>query len=512
MEKKMSKTVFALAMAIVMFTASPLAAQVLYDLTDLGQGGAYSINNSGQVVGTAGYPSWELPDGSFLDAPHAVIFDSTGNGSNIYLGEGTAYSINSSGQVVGQLGIFVNQQYAALFDPADDGNNFDLRILSDNGDSCAYSINDNGQIVGSSGGAVLFDPTGDGNNIDLGNGKATSINDNGRIVGISSDPLPSPLPFPFPGPSLSFNSATLFDPTGTGNNLNLDPSNPSFLDYSEATSINNYGQIVGYAVDQDSVSTSTTTMQSDFQVAAPPDIPTLIRPSSISSPPLDGNGPVIIIDPNGIIWPPAFISYPHATLFDPTGDGNNIDLGTLPGGVSSYAHSINDNSKIVGYAYTSSGKKHAVMFDSTGGGDNVDLNELIDPALGWTLTEARCINDNGWIVGQMTNSAGDEHAFLLTPTPLKIAIDNIKEAIVKKLNALETIAAALEQECLAYDALEELLESGNYGDLKKSDVVKAKQKIHSAIQHEEQAETAVDQSIEKLDDALDALDIELSSD
>ena len=50
----------------------------------------------------------------------------------------------------------------------------------------------------------------------------------------------------------------------------------------------------------------------------------------------------------------------------------------------------------------------------------------------------------------------------------------------------------------------------NFGDTSKGDVVKAKQKIHSAIQHEEQAETAVDQSIEKLDEALDALDIELN--
>ena len=46
------------------------------------------------------------------------------------------------------------------------------------------------------------------------------------------------------------------------------------------------------------------------------------------------------------------------------------------------------------------------------------------------------------------------------------------------------------------------------GDLKKGDVVKAKQKIHSAIQHEEQAEASVDQSIDKLDDALNTLGIE----
>jgi len=41
--------------------------------------------------------------------------------------------------------------------------------------------------------------------------------------------------------------------------------------------------------------------------------------------------------------------------------------------------------------------------------------------------------------------------------------------------------------------------------------VKAKQKTHSAIQHEVQAQTDVDKSIEKLRDALAALDIELDT-
>ena len=53
-----------------------------------------------------------------------------------------------------------------------------------------------------------------------------------------------------------------------------------------------------------------------------------------------------------------------------------------------------------------------------------------------------------------------------------------------------------------------MFKSGEIGDLKKGDVVKAKQKIMGAIQQEEQAETAVDNSIDKLDDAMDTLGIE----
>jgi hypothetical protein len=46
-----------------------------------------------------------------------------------------------------------------------------------------------------------------------------------------------------------------------------------------------------------------------------------------------------------------------------------------------------------------------------------DLNDLVVDKAGWTLTEARAINDNEQIVGTGTNSAGQSHGFLLTPLP-----------------------------------------------------------------------------------------------
>lgn len=444
----MRQTVFVLMIAIVMFTASSLPAQVLYDLIDLGEGAAYSINNSGQVVGTAGY---ELPDGSFALVPHAVLFDSTGDGNNIDLGEGTAYSINNSGQIVGQFGIFVDHQYAALFEPTGDGNNINVTILSNNGHSRASSINNSGQIVGSSGGAVLFDPTGDANNIDLDYsyafGYAASINNEGQIVGVSLMPP----------------QAILFDPTGAGDNLVLEVEGLSSMDSSWASSINDKGQVVGG-----------------------------LHHVSLVVPPKPG-------------LPHETVNYQHAVLFDPTGDSNSVDLGTLPGGDHSNAYSINNNGQIVGYAYTSSDEKHAAMFDSTGGGDNIDLNELIDPALGWTLTEARCINDNGWIVGQMTNAEGDEHAFLLTPTPLKIAIDNIEQAIAEKLYALETIDIALEKEWAAVEVLDELLANGDFGDLNRRDILRAKFRIYRSVYRQMRSKAELRRSIKDLERSLELL-------
>lgn len=89
--------------------------------------------------------------------------------------------------------------------------------------------------------------------------------------------------------------------------------------------------------------------------------------------------------------------------------------------------------------------------------------------------------------------------------PKAVAIANIRDAITEKVEAIERIDAAIAKEWAAYIALEELLDSGDYGDLNYGDIVTAKQKTHSAIQHQEQARNALEKSIEKLQDALAAL-------
>ena len=93
-------------------------------------------------------------------------------------------------------------------------------------------------------------------------------------------------------------------------------------------------------------------------------------------------------------------------------------------------------------------------------------------------------------------------------SPYLIAKRGMKRALALKEAALKALKAALAEEDISLAGLEELLESGDYVDLKKGDIVKAKQKIHSAMQHEEQAESDVDKSIDKLDDALNTLGIE----
>lgn len=100
----------------------------------------------------------------------------------------------------------------------------------------------------------------------------------------------------------------------------------------------------------------------------------------------------------------------------------------------------------------------------------------------------------------------DIGAYEAVPPPLhEIAALMIEKAIIENIKALERIDAALEKEQMAYEALEELLESGDYEDLKKSDIIHAMQQIHSSIQHEELSKKAIEKSIEKLLYSLSAL-------
>jgi len=86
-----------------------------------------------------------------------------------------------------------------------------------------------------------------------------------------------------------------------------------------------------------------------------------------------------------------------------------------------------------------------------------------------------------------------------------VAVTGIEDAIAEKLEALEKVNAAIEKEWTAYEALEELLEIGDYGDLSKGDIVTAMQQIQSSIQYQELSKKTLQKSIEKLLYSLSAL-------
>ncbi len=87
------------------------------------------------------------------------------------------------------------------------------------------------------------------------------------------------------------------------------------------------------------------------------------------------------------------------------------DLGDLPGGGdSSFAAGINDAGQVVGHSAATAGNR-AFLWS---GGVLQDLNGLID-ASGWTLTNARGINNLGQVVGWGFDADGAQRGFLLTP-------------------------------------------------------------------------------------------------
>jgi hypothetical protein len=93
--------------------------------------------------------------------------------------------------------------------------------------------------------------------------------------------------------------------------------------------------------------------------------------------------------------------------------------------------------------------------------------------------------------------------------PKTVAIGKIEHAIAEKLEALERIDAAIEKEWAAIDALDELLASGELGDLNKADILRTKQNIFAAIQQQEPSKNMLEQSLQKLEDSLRLLGYEL---
>ncbi|MBI5851267.1 MAG: hypothetical protein HZB39_09585 [Planctomycetes bacterium] len=107
-------------------------------------------------------------------------------------------------------------------------------------------------------------------------------------------------------------------------------------------------------------------------------------------------------------------SAPHAFRVD---GSTMVDLGALPGDVHSLAFGINDHGQSVGFsARRGAVGKRAVLHTPTRGMQ--ELAAMIEPAdvLGWTLEEARAINDHGQIVGTGRSADGTTAvAFRLDP-------------------------------------------------------------------------------------------------
>ena len=107
--------------------------------------------------------------------------------------------------------------------------------------------------------------------------------------------------------------------------------------------------------------------------------------------------------------------------------GTMTSLGT-GSGTQSWALGINDAGQVVGWIVTPS-RGGQVAFVSSNG-ILVDLNSLLNATgAGWTLLEAKAINNNGQIAGYGYNPLGDLHAFLLTPLTLPVATAGMDQTV-----------------------------------------------------------------------------------
>ena len=165
--KKIFRSIVQLLVCLIISAAIPFLslAGIEYIVTDLGEGKAFDINSSGQVVGYSGpWGSqaaflWEDGAMTILGAGCArgvndfaqVVGGSAGNavlwedGSMISLGRGHAYGINDLGQVVGdslsgEAVLWKNGETIFLQDVVDVGSDFILKT--------AFAINNKGKIVG----------------------------------------------------------------------------------------------------------------------------------------------------------------------------------------------------------------------------------------------------------------------------------------------------------------------------------------------------------------------------
>jgi probable HAF family extracellular repeat protein len=94
-----------------------------------------------------------------------------------------------------------------------------------------------------------------------------------------------------------------------------------------------------------------------------------------------------------------------------------LNLGTFPGGGFSYALDINSKGWVVGAAYLDAsgiGNYRACVWPK-GLPVALNLNKLIPQNTGWTLAEARAINDFGQILAWGFDVKGNTHAFRLDP-------------------------------------------------------------------------------------------------
>ena len=348
-----------------LFLGTRAADGAVYHVTELGfEVLPKGLNDHGHVVGTLRRD----PDSSTVDHPFywkpTTPNDIQGTLSELPMlssgnGDGTAESINNMGQIVGSSSSSSDDR-AVLWSPTSGGlSSHSLHILNPaqpTPDHIATSINEAGQIIGSrynANGApsssFIWTPnvpngtSGSRQSISLRG--ANSLNDQGLVAGRTYEfgTFPDTINHGVIWSSATNTLADLGEPPGTWSDV-------------FALSINNVGQIVGYAAATDG-------------------------------------------GRSGFLWTPS----------NPNSTSGVMQL--LPG--MDYAFDINDEGTVVGSSQ--GGMERAMLWTEEDGA--VFIQDLIDPALNIDLRRAIRINNEGQIIGLGRGSNGRSLGLLLTPIP-----------------------------------------------------------------------------------------------
>lgn len=86
------------------------------------------------------------------------------------------------------------------------------------------------------------------------------------------------------------------------------------------------------------------------------------------------------------------------------------DLGTLPGGTTSSASTLNEQGQVIGVATVGGGARHGFVWQN---GTMTDLGALP----GGRSSGVSALNEHDQIVGWSTNKTGQRHAVLWTLRP-----------------------------------------------------------------------------------------------
>ncbi len=317
--------------------------------------------------------------------------------------ETKAYGVNNNGEVAGQIIGQSGDKHAYMWN-TDNG----IHILNTlNGNSGVWDLNDNGQVAGYSNDvngikqAVRWESNGAittlGQLTPNGTGGSFGIANNGDVVGYADV---------YTGWEI-FHAFKYHDGSGmTDLRTFADPSQ-WYGGYSQAYDINNNGQSVGLAYDDDwnchaFIHNDDNGMQMLQEDPA--------HPASCDS--IEWYASAINYNEviGGLIYNYSLTgSRPY---YWPTPSSDPIAIAMPAEYPNAEIYGINDDEQMVGLMWNDS-QDRAFMFAPVTG--FVDLNSLVDSDSGWTLEFARDINDAGQIVGTGKFN-GLTRAFILNPT------------------------------------------------------------------------------------------------